>query len=124
MKEGNVVVEKAFRFAVRVVRLSQYLTNDKKEFVLSKQILKSGTSIGANLAEAEGGQSKADFIAKCQISYKEANETKYWLKLLHETDYLDTKLAESLLSDVQELIRILQSIIKTAKKNEEMKRMK
>ena len=124
MKEGNVVVEKAFRFAVRVVRLSQYLTNDKKEFVLSKQILKSGTSIGANLAEAEGGQSKADFIAKCQISYKEALETKYWLRLLQETGYIDAKLADSLLGDVQELIRILQAIIKTAKKNEEMKRMK
>jgi four helix bundle protein len=117
MKEGNVVVEKAFRFAVRVIRLSQHLTNDKKEFVLSKQVLRSGTSIGANLAEAEGGQSKADFIAKCQISYKEANETKYWLRLLQETNYLDPKLSESLLSDVQELIRILQAIIKTAKAN-------
>ncbi len=124
MKEGNVVVDKAFRFAVRVVRLGQYLMNEKKEFILSKQILKSGTSIGANLSEAEGGQSKADFIAKCQISYKEALETKFWLRLLQETDYLDTKLAESLLSDVQELIRILQAIIKTAKINEEMKRMK
>ena len=124
MKEGNVVVEKAFRFAVRIVRLSQYLTNEKKEFVLSKQILKSGTSIGANVSEAEGGQSKADFIAKCQISYKEALETKYWLRLLQETGYIDAKLADSLLGDVQELIRILQAIIKTAKKNEEMKRMK
>ena len=119
-----MVVEKAFRFAVRIVRLSQYLTNEKKEFVLSKQILKSGTSIGANVSEAEGGQSKADFIAKCQISYKEALETKYWLRLLQETGYIDAKLAESLLGDVQELIRILQAIIKTAKKNEEMKRMK
>ncbi len=117
MKEGNVGVDKAFWFAVRVVRLGQYLMNEKKEFILSKQILKSGTSIGANLSEAEGGQSKADFIAKCQISYKEALETKFWLRLLQETDYLDTKLAESLLNDVQELIRILQAIIKTAKAN-------
>jgi four helix bundle protein len=117
MKENNVVRDKAFGFAVRVVKLSKYLREEKSEFILSKQILKSGTSIGANLAEAEGGQSKADFIAKCQISYKEANETKYWLRLLEATAYIDQKLALSLLNDCQELIRIMQAILKTAKDN-------
>lgn len=116
MKE-NIIAEKTFRFAVRIVKLGQYLMNEKKEFILSKQIIRSGTSIGANIEEADGGQSKADFIAKCQISYKEAKETKYWLRLLEATGYIEPNLANSLLNDAQEIIRIIQSILKTAKEN-------
>lgn len=86
MKE-NVVQQKSFAFAIRVVNAYKYLTEQKKEFVLSKQLLRSGTSIGANVEEATGGQSKKDFIAKISISYKEARETKYWLNLLTATDY-------------------------------------
>ncbi len=116
MKE-NVIAEKSFRFAVRIVKLGQFLTNEKKEFILSRQIIKSGTSIGANIEEADGGQSKADFIAKCQISYKEAKETKYWIRLLEETGYINPPLSNSLLNDCQEIIRIIQSILKTTKEN-------
>ena len=114
MKE-NVIAEKTFRFAVRIVKLGQYLMNEKKEYILSKQIIKSGTSIGANIEEADGGQSKADFVAKCQISYKEAKETKYWLRLLEATGYIEANLANSLLNDCQEIIRIIQSILKPQK---------
>ena len=95
MKE-NVVQQKSFAFAIRVVNAYKYLTEQKKEFVLSKQLLRWGTSIGANVEEATGGQSKKDFIAKISISYKEARETKYWLNLLTATDYLDEKLSKSL----------------------------
>ena len=129
MKE-NVIAEKSFRFAVRIVKLGQFLTNEKKEFILSRQIIKSGMSIGANIEEADGGQSKADFIAKCQISYKEAKETKYWIRFLEETGYIKPPLANSLLNDCQEIIRIIQSILKTTKENlrnekkEEMEGMK
>ena len=118
MKE-NIIADKSFRFAIRIVKLGQYLMNEKKEFILSRQIIKSGTSIGANIEEADGGQSKADFIAKCQISYKEAKETKYWLRLLEATEYIEPKLAKSLLEDCQEIIRIIQAILKTAKENKE-----
>lgn len=116
MKE-NVVQQKSFAFAIRVVNAYKYLTEQKKEFVLSKQLLRSGTSIGANVEEATGGQSKKDFIAKISISYKEARETKYWLNLLTATDYLDEKLSKSLLDDVEELCKILSSILLTTKQN-------
>ena len=86
----NVVQEKSFDFAVRIVRLFQHLKKNKREFVISKQIIRCGTSIAANIEEAIGGSSKRDFLAKLKISYKEARETKYWLQLLHETDYLET----------------------------------
>ena len=92
----NVVQEKSFDFAVRIVRLFQHLKKNKREFVISKQIIRSGTSIGANIEEAIGGSSKRDFLAKLKISYKEARETKYWLRLLHETDYLETNEFESI----------------------------
>lgn len=88
MRNENAVEAKSFDFAIRIVKLYQYLTNEKKEFVLSKQLLRSGTSIGANVAEAERAQSQADFYAKMSIALKEANETDYWLRLLYKTDYL------------------------------------
>jgi four helix bundle protein len=116
MKE-NVIQQKSFAFAIRVVNAYKYLTEQKKEFVLSKQLLRSGTSIGANVEEATGGQSKKDFIAKISISYKEARETKYWLNLLTATEYLEEKLSKSLLDDAEELCKILSSILLTTKQN-------
>jgi four helix bundle protein len=118
MKPENVVQTKSYAFAVRIVRLHQHLTNTKKEYVLSKQILRSGTSIGANIEEAIGGQSKADFIHKLAIAYKEARETSYWLRLLKDTDYLTQKEFESIHPDVEELCRIIGSIQKSAKGKE------
>jgi four helix bundle protein len=114
MKE-NVVVNKSKAFAIRIIRLYQYLLSDKKEYILSKQLLRSGTSIGANVKEAIQGQSKKDFIAKMQISLKEASETEYWLDLLHETDYLDENQFISINNDCVELIKLLTSIIKQSK---------
>jgi len=114
MKE-NVLKDKSYAFAIRIVKLAQFLQNEKKEFVLSKQILKSGTSIGALIREAEFGQSKADFISKMSISLKEANETDYWLCILHDTGYIETKLFQSMQTDCKELIAMLVSSIKTSK---------
>jgi four helix bundle protein len=88
MKKDNIIQQKSFAFAIRVVNLYKFLTNEKKEFVLSKQLLRSGTSIGANVEESIGGQSEKDFLSKLSIAYKEARETMYWLKLLLATDYL------------------------------------
>lgn len=113
--DGNAVVEKNIEFAVRIVNLYKYLTREHKEYVLSKQLLSSGTSIGANIAEAQRGQSKADFLAKMSIALKEANETHYWLTLLYRTDYLRKAQYESLDQDVSELLSILTAICKTAK---------
>ncbi|TYQ25483.1 four helix bundle protein [Pseudanabaena sp. UWO310] len=118
MKPENVVQQKSYAFAVRIVKLYQYLISTKKEYVLSKQILRSGTSIGANVEEAIGGQSKADFIHKLSIAYKEARETSYWLRLLKDTDYLTEKEFQSIHPDVEELCRIIGSIQKSAKGNE------
>lgn len=115
MKTNNIVQEKSFAFAVRIVHLAKYLTEEKKEFILSKQVLRSGTSIGANIEEAIGGQTEKDFFAKLSISYKEARETKYWLRLLDATAYIDKELAKSLLEDIEELLRIIGSIQKTIK---------
>lgn len=115
MKKDNILLEKSYKFAIRIVKLYQYLCKEKGEFVLSKQVLRSGTSIGANAEEADGGQSKKDFFAKLNICYKEARETKYWLKLLTETEYLDAKISESLLADCEELLKIIGSSIKTIK---------
>ena len=110
----NVIVEKSFDFAVRIVNLRKYLTREHKEFVLSKQLLRSGTSIGANVSEAQRGQSKADFTAKMSIALKEASETEYWIKLLYRTEYLSKEQYESLYADVQELISLLMAICRTA----------
>ena len=115
MKSDNVIVIKSKAFALRIIKLYQYLCQEKKEFVLSKQVLRSGTSIGANVKEGVCGHSKADFYAKFYIAYKEASETEYWLELLHESGYLDDKSFESIYHDCQELIRILASITKTQK---------
>ena len=111
----NISVDKSFEFAVRIVNLYKYLTREHNEYVLSKQLLRSGTSIGANVAEAQRGQSKADFTAKMSIALKEANETHYWLKLLHRTEYLTKNQFESINEDIQELIGILMAICKTAR---------
>jgi len=115
MKTDNVVQLKSYNFAVKVVRLSQYLVSEKREFVLSKQLLRSGTSIGANIEEAIGGQSKKDFIAKMSISYKEARETRYWIRLLFDTDYINETTRSECLLLIDELLRIIGSIIKTSK---------
>ncbi|MCF8219016.1 MAG: four helix bundle protein [Bacteroidales bacterium] len=112
MKNGNVLQEKSFAFAVRIVKLYKYLCQQKKEFVLSKQLLRAGTSIGANVEEAIGGQSERDFFAKLTISYKEARETLYWLRLLKATDYLSEEESLSLLLEAEELLKIIGSIQK------------
>ena len=111
----NILKDKSHKFALRMVKLFQYLLNEKKEFVLSKQILRSGTSVGANIEEAYQGESKADFIHKLAIANKEAFETHYWLRLLRDSGFLEAKLADSLLLDCDELQRVLVSSIKTAK---------
>ncbi|MCL1864956.1 MAG: four helix bundle protein [Spirochaetes bacterium] len=116
MKE-SILKEKSFRFAVRIVNLYKYLCKEKKEFVLSKQILRSGTSVGAMIREAEHSESKADFIHKIAIAQKEINETIYWLELLKETEYIPNSEFESFNADAVEIIKMITSSIKTAKSN-------
>jgi four helix bundle protein len=113
----NIIEDKSFKFAIRIVKLYKYLRTNKNEFVLSKQLLRSGTSIGANIAEAQQAQSKADFVSKVNISLKEAVETKYWLRLLKATGYLSSAEAKTLLADCVELEKILVKIVKTSKEN-------
>jgi len=115
MKTENLVQTKSYAFAVRIVRLYQHLSTTKKEYVLSKQVLRSGTSIGANVEEAIGGQSRADFISKLAIAYKEARETSYWLRLLEDTDYLTETEFKRIHADAEELCRIIGAIQKSAK---------
>jgi len=117
MKE-NVIVDKSKLFALRIIKLYKYLLSDKKEYILSKQALRSGTSIGANVKEAIRGQSKADFYAKMNIALKEASETEYWLELLVESGYIAKKHFDSIYSDCQELIKILVTITKTQNNSE------
>ncbi|MFP9115488.1 four helix bundle protein [Flavobacterium sp. RHBU_3] len=112
MKE-NVVRDKSYAFAIRVVNAYKFLCEQHKEYVLSKQLLRSGTSIGANIEEAIGAQSRKDFLAKLSISYKEARESQYWIKLLRDTNYLSGEQSESLLEDAEELLRIIGTIQKT-----------
>jgi len=114
MKE-NVIQDKSFKFAVRIVKLYKFLCEEKKEFVLSKQVLRCGTSIGANIEEAISGQSDKDFIAKISIAQKEARETRYWLKLLVETDYITVEQSDSLLNDIEEINKIIAKILLTMK---------
>jgi four helix bundle protein len=121
MKTGNIIQEKSFAFAVRIVNAFRYLYYEKNERVLSKQLLRSGTSIGANIEESIGGHSKADFINKITIAYKEARETFYWIRLLGETEYLSAEQAASLLHDVDELCRIIGQIQRTLKYNQSRK---
>ena len=115
--KDSIVRQKTFDFAIRIVKLYKYITTEKKEYVLSKQLLRSGTSIGANVNEALYGQSKKDFISKLHISLKEASETQYWLELLNATGYLDEKEYQSIVTDNIEILKILTSIIKTSKEN-------
>lgn len=112
----NIVLDKTSSFAVRIVNLYKHLCDVKKEYVLSKQLLRSGTSIGANVNEAQAGQSKADFIAKMSIASKEARETKYWINLLIKTDYLNSAETHvrSLVEDIEEIIKLLTSIVKSS----------
>ena len=111
----NILDDKSFAFAVRVVKMARYLETEKREYILGKQILRSGTAIGALVNEVVFAQSKADFVSKLSISLKEANETSYWLKLLKETEYIDDALYKSLYKDVTEILALLLSSIKTAK---------
>ena len=111
----QTVERKSFLFAVRIVKLSKHLNTAKKEFVLSKQLLRAGTGIGANVAEAEQAQSKADFISKMSIALKEAVETNYWLRLLQASDYLSDAEFISIYSDCRELEKMLTAIVKTSK---------
>lgn len=113
MKTDNIVVNKSYAFAIKIVEIHKYLVDQKKEYTLSKQLLRSGTSIGANIEEAQGGQSRKDFFAKLTIAYKEARETKYWLRLLRDTNYLEDKKSEPLIIDCDELLRIIGSIQKS-----------
>lgn len=118
MRKKSVLKEKSKRFGLRVIGLYKYLCNEKKEFVLSKQVLRSGTSVGANISESAYAQSKADFVAKVSIALKEAAETEYWLELLHESEYWEDSSYESIHGDCTELIKMLTSSVKTAKDNE------
>ena len=117
MKENNILQQKTYQFSIRIVKAYQYLVEVKKEYVLSKQLLRCGTSIGANIEEAIGGQSDKDFFAKLTISYKEARETKYWIRLLFETEYLTKEQFESLIIDIEEILRIIGAIQRTIKKS-------
>ena len=117
MKEENPIKDKSFEFSVRIVNLYKYLSNEKKETIMSKQVFRSGTSIGANICEGLQGISTADFLSKLSISLKEACETDYWLRLLHRTGYLDDVLFDSIIADCQELIKLLTAIIKRTKEN-------
>jgi four helix bundle protein len=117
--EDNIIVQKSFDFAVRCVNLYKHLCYraNNKEFVISKQLLRSGTSIGANIEEAVGGQSTADFLSKLSIAYKEARESRYWIKLLHETNYISDKEYDSVMTDLDDIINIIAKIKLTTEKN-------
>lgn len=115
MSKDNIVADKSYAFALRIIKLYKYLISEQKEYVLSKQILRSGTSVGALIKEAEHAQSKADFLNKMNIALKEANETEYWLMLLKDSDYIDEKSYNSIHPDGVELIKLLVSIVKSTK---------
>jgi four helix bundle protein len=117
MRVDNPVKDKSFVFALRIVKLYQYLKEEKREYVMSKQILRSGTAIGALVRESQYAESKADFIHKLSIALKEANETDYWIELLFHSGYLDEKSYQSIHTDIDELLRLLASIVKTTKEN-------
>jgi len=115
MKDENVIQTKSYEFALRIVQLNKLIIEENKEYTLGRQILKSGTSVGANVEEAIGAQSRKDFKAKLSISYKEARETHYWLRLLRDSQIIDQKLSQSMLKDCDELLKIIGSILKTLK---------
>ena len=114
--KNNIIEEKSYRFAVRIVNLCKFLQKSKSEYIMTRQLLRCGTSIGANVAESQRAQSRPDFISKLSIAHKEAYETRYWIRLLHETNYLDEQQAASILSDCVEIERILASILVSSKK--------
>ena len=113
-KDNNLIVAKSYSFAVRCVNLYKFLVETKKDFTIGKQLLRSGTSVGANVKEAFRGYTKPDFTAKMSIALKEASETEFWIELLRDTDYITDTQAESMLTDCRELIKMLMSIVKTA----------
>jgi four helix bundle protein len=115
--KNNILLEKTFAFAIRTVNAYRFLVDERKEYVLSKQFLRNGTSIGANAEEAIGGQSRSDFVAKLSIAYKEARETKYWIRLLQATGYFGETEAASLLLDCEELLKLIGKIQITTKRN-------
>jgi len=115
MLDNSLVYNKAYTFAIRIVKAYQFLQSEKREFVLSKQLLRCGTSIGANIAEANGGISTNDFSSKMSIAYKECLETKYWLSLLKDTDFIDENTYTSIFADADEIAKMLFSIINTAR---------
>jgi len=115
VKQNNIIQEKSFKFALRIIKLTNFLREKKNEFVLSKQLFRCGTSIGANVEEAIGAFSTPDFISKMTIAYKEARETNYWIRLLKESGLLTEKQADSLLADCEEILKIIGSIQKTVK---------
>lgn len=117
----NILLKKSKALALRIIRMYKFLCDEKKEFLLSKQVLRSGTSIGANAREANRSQSSKEFIAKLNISLKEADETLYWLELLHESDYIDDDAFNSIYTDTEEIVKLLVSIIKTTKSNLKLK---
>ena len=114
---GHIIRDRSFDFALRIIKLYSFLTDSKKKYVISKQILKSGTSIGANIREARNAQSNSDFISKYSIALKETDETQYWIELLYASEFIDDNAYKSLNGDVNELISLLISSIKTAKNN-------
>lgn len=116
MNRSNIIKEKSFKYAVRIVSLFKILTNERKEYIMSKQLLRSGTSVGANVREAQNAESKADFIHKLGISQKEADETLYWLELLKETKYLNSEEFDSMHTDGIKLFKIIRTIIINSKK--------
>ena len=118
MAKVNIVIEKSYAFALRIIKLYKYLSDTHKEYVISKQVLRSGTAIGALLSELIYAQSKADFINKAHIALKEANETAYWLSLLKDSDYISIDSYNSIYTDCNELIKLLVSIVKTSKNNQ------
>lgn len=115
MAKDNIILTKSYAFALDIIKMHRHLTNDKKEFVLSKQVLRSGTSIGANAEEATAAISKKEFIMKLQISYKEARETRYWLRLLRDSEILEKSTATDLIEKCEEIIRIINAILQSSK---------
>ncbi len=111
----SVLADRSYQFSIRIVKCSEYLQTTKKEFILSKQLLRSGTAIGALIAEAQYAQSKADFISKLQIALKEANESRYWLRLMKDCNYLSENATQDMIDDVEQLIKMLTSSINTTK---------
>ena len=115
MKSNNIILDKSYAFALRIVRLYLFLKDEKREYTLAKQVLRSGTSIGANVEEAIGGQSDKDFLSKMSIAYKEARETHYWIRLLSDSGFIKPNEKDSLINDCEELLKIIGSIQKSMK---------